>query len=143
MDNGASAWIGQGARVNQNTAYALPTDSFVAGSFLDPAGLARKLAGHADAVSQYLWSKMTAAEQAALSAAGATDEELAAALASALDRIIALPDTGPSVALIVLMPWPTGLASPFEPAALLIVATVALEEDHVTTAVRFCVELSE
>jgi hypothetical protein len=56
---------------------------------------------------------------------------------------VVLPDTPLSVALIVLVPTPTGLASPFESAALLIVATVRSDEDQVTADVRFCVELSE
>jgi hypothetical protein len=56
---------------------------------------------------------------------------------------VVLPDTPRSVALIVLVPTPTELASPYEPAALLIVATVGDDEDQVTADVRFCVELSE
>src|SRR5262249_29996532 len=95
MDNQSGAWIGAGALVNQDPAYTLPTHEFVAGHFLDPAGLARKLATQADPVAAYLWGQMTAAEQASVTAAGATDAQQAEALASALDRIIALPDNGP------------------------------------------------
>jgi hypothetical protein len=49
----------------------------------------------------------------------------------------------PDVALIVVAPTPREVASPFEPAALLIVATVVAEEFQVTDDVRFCVEASE
>jgi hypothetical protein len=54
-----------------------------------------------------------------------------------------LPDTPPSVAVIVVPPGDSALARPLELAALLTVATLALEEDHLTAVVRFCVELSE
>jgi hypothetical protein len=56
---------------------------------------------------------------------------------------VVLPDTAPDVAVIELLPAVSPLAKPFEPAALLIVATVVLAEDHVTAVVMFCVELSE
>ena len=49
----------------------------------------------------------------------------------------------PDVALMVVVPAPTELASPFEPAVLLIVVTTVLEELQTTDDVRFCVELSE
>lgn len=49
----------------------------------------------------------------------------------------------PEAALMVVVPTPREVASPFEPAALLIVATPVAEEFHVTDEVRFCVELSE
>lgn len=55
---------------------------------------------------------------------------------------VVLPDWVPRVAVIVLVPAPTALASPFEPVALLTVATALAEEVHVTAVVRFWVELS-
>jgi hypothetical protein len=54
-----------------------------------------------------------------------------------------LPDLPPAVAVIVVVPLATDVASPLDPAALLIVATLVLEELQVAEAVRFCVELSE
>ncbi len=53
------------------------------------------------------------------------------------------PDILPDVAVIVTMPYATGVASPFEPAALLMAATDVVDEPHVTDVVRFCVEPSE
>jgi hypothetical protein len=53
------------------------------------------------------------------------------------------PDTLPDVAFIVIEPAATEVASPLEPAVLLIVATLVLDELHDTAVVRFCVELSE
>src|SRR5688572_2366329 len=47
-----------------------------------------------------------------------------------------------SVAVIVVTPDPVVVARPCVPAALLMVATTALEELHVTTLVRFWVEAS-
>ena len=52
------------------------------------------------------------------------------------------PDTLPNVALTVVDPWPALLANPLEPDALLMEATLLLDEPQVTEAVRFCVELS-
>lgn len=52
---------------------------------------------------------------------------------------VAEPETPPSVAPMVVEPWPVELARPFEPAALLMVATAALEELQVTCEVRFWV----
>lgn len=49
----------------------------------------------------------------------------------------------PDVALIFVEPIATAVASPLEPAALLIAATVGLDEIQVTNAVRFCVVPSE
>ncbi len=46
----------------------------------------------------------------------------------------------PDVAVIVVVPTATDLASPFEPVALLIVATVVFEELQETNDVRFCVK---
>jgi hypothetical protein len=51
-------------------------------------------------------------------------------------------DTPPEVALIVVEPVSTEVASPFEPAALLMVAIPVDEELHVTDAVRSWVEPS-
>ena len=56
---------------------------------------------------------------------------------------VVLAETLPDTACIVAEPTETALASPFEPAALLTVATAEFEELHVTAFVRFCVELSE
>ena len=53
------------------------------------------------------------------------------------------PDMLPEVAVMVVLPFATGVASPFEPAALLMVPTDVTEELHVTDDVRFCVLLSE
>jgi hypothetical protein len=52
-------------------------------------------------------------------------------------------ETLPDVAVIVVVPAAAAVASPFEPAALLIVATLVLEEFQVTALVRFWVEPSE
>jgi hypothetical protein len=46
------------------------------------------------------------------------------------------------VAVMVVVPVLAVVARPFVPAALLIVATVVLEEDQVTEVVRFWTELS-
>ena len=48
-----------------------------------------------------------------------------------------------SMAVIVVKPTATAVASPLEPAALLIVATGKDEELHVTSDVIICVVLSE
>jgi hypothetical protein len=53
------------------------------------------------------------------------------------------PDILPDVALIVVEPVATGVANPWDPAALLMVATPVLDELQVTAVVRFCVVLSE
>ena len=53
------------------------------------------------------------------------------------------PEMLPTVAVIVVVPAATAVASPLDPAALLIVATPVLEELQVAEAVRFCVVLSE
>src|SRR5207253_2111344 len=52
------------------------------------------------------------------------------------------PVTKPDVALIVVVPMLAPVARPLLPAALLTVATFALDEAHVTVAVRSCVEPS-
>ncbi len=49
----------------------------------------------------------------------------------------------PNAAVIVDVPAARQDARPFDPAALLIAATVALDELQVTEAVRFCVVPSE
>lgn len=54
-----------------------------------------------------------------------------------------VPDILPVVAVIVVVPVPAALARPFEPAALLIVATAVFDELQTTDAVRFWVVLSE
>jgi hypothetical protein len=61
----------------------------------------------------------------------------------ALTVRVVVAQTLPEVALIVVDPAATDVASPFEPAALLIVAMPVLDELQVTAAVRFCVVLSE
>ncbi len=53
------------------------------------------------------------------------------------------PVVPPEVAVIVVEPAATEVASPFEPAALLIVATAVADELQVTAVVRFCVVPSE
>src|SRR5262245_42526899 len=50
--------------------------------------------------------------------------------------------TGPEEAVMLLEPTPRAVPKPLEPAALLTVATAALDDDHVTTDVRSCMELS-
>ncbi len=56
---------------------------------------------------------------------------------------VADPDTLPDVAVIVDVPAARQDARPLDPAALLIAATVVLDELQVTDAVRFCVVPSE
>ncbi len=56
-------------------------------------------------------------------------------------RVVA--DIPPDVAMIVADPVPTGVASPLEPAALLMAAAVVADELHVAEFVRFCVDPSE
>ena len=48
----------------------------------------------------------------------------------------------PKVAVMEVVPTAAVLASPFVPAALLIVAVAGVAEFHVTAVVRFCVEWS-
>jgi hypothetical protein len=52
------------------------------------------------------------------------------------------PETVPNVAVMVTAPCPIELASPLEPDALLMAATLVSDDPQVTVAVRFCVELS-
>ena len=56
---------------------------------------------------------------------------------------VAVPETLPDVAVIVVEPAATEVASPLEPAALLILAIAAVDDFQVTAVVRFCVELLE
>jgi len=55
---------------------------------------------------------------------------------------VAVPAMLPDVAVIVVEPATTAVASPLDPAALLIVATPMLDELQVTAFVRLCVEPS-
>ena len=56
---------------------------------------------------------------------------------------VVLPDLPLKEAVIVAVPAPTGVASPLEPCALLIVAIAFDEEPQVTDAVRSWLVLSE
>jgi hypothetical protein len=56
---------------------------------------------------------------------------------------VEIPEILPDVAVIVVEPVATELANPLEPAALLMAATAAVEEFHITVVVRSCVVLSE
>ena len=56
---------------------------------------------------------------------------------------VVLPEMPPNVAVMVVDPTATGVANPFEPAALLMAATDDADEPQVTAVVRFCVEPSE
>ena len=53
------------------------------------------------------------------------------------------PEIFPDLAVIVVVPAAFEVAFPFNPAALLMVATDLTEELQVTDVVRFCVLLSE
>src|SRR5712692_11651405 len=55
---------------------------------------------------------------------------------------VVLPETPPKVAVIVVVPAATDVARPFDPLALLIVATPGLDELQVTWVVRSCFVLS-
>lgn len=57
--------------------------------------------------------------------------------------IVVEPDTPPDVAIIVVVPVETEVASPLEPAALLMLATVVDDELQTADVVIFCVVLSE
>ena len=56
---------------------------------------------------------------------------------------VAVPETLPDVAVIVVEPAATDVTNPFDPAALLMAATAAVDDFQVTAVVRLCVELSE
>lgn len=53
------------------------------------------------------------------------------------------PEVPPNIAVIVVEPAVTDVDRPLEPAALLMVATPAVNEFQVTDVVRFCVVPSE
>jgi len=55
---------------------------------------------------------------------------------------VVFPETLPSVAVIMVVPAATDVARPFDPLALLIVATPGLDELQVTWVVRSCIVLS-
>lgn len=55
---------------------------------------------------------------------------------------VVLPEIAPDVAVMVVIPTNNEVASPFKPAALLIVAIVGAEDVQVTDDVRFCVVAS-
>lgn len=61
-----------------------------------------------------------------------------------MTRSVVEPSTpvATSVAVMVVVPSPTLVASPLLPGALLIVATALIDELHVAEVVRSCVELS-
>jgi hypothetical protein len=63
-------------------------------------------------------------------------------LAATVTLSVVDADTPPETAVIVVVPSATAVASPFDPAALLTVATPVDEELQVTDAVRSWVELS-
>ena len=65
------------------------------------------------------------------------DASVAAVTVSVVD-----PETLPRIAEIFVVPSAIEVASPFEPPALLIVATAEVPEFHVTVVVRICVEPS-
>jgi hypothetical protein len=53
------------------------------------------------------------------------------------------PDMLPDIAVTIVEPAATDVARPLEPTALLMAATAAFDEFHVTAAVRSCIVLSE
>ena len=63
-------------------------------------------------------------------------------VADVTDRVV-LPEMLPLVAEMLVPPAEAEVASPCEPAALLMVAVPVLEEDQITCVVRLRVELSE
>jgi RsiW-degrading membrane proteinase PrsW (M82 family) len=56
---------------------------------------------------------------------------------------VAVPETPPDMAVKTVVPAAIAVALPLEPVALLIAATLVLDELQVTEAVRFCVVPSE
>jgi hypothetical protein len=56
---------------------------------------------------------------------------------------VVVPETAPRVAVTVVEPAPTDVASPLEPAVLVIVATDTSEEPHVTNDDISCVVASK
>lgn len=73
-----------------------------------------------------------------LTGAIATETRVAAVTVS-----VVVPDTVPEIALIVVEPTPAEVARPFDPAALLMVATLAADVLQVAEVVRFWVLPSE
>jgi hypothetical protein len=55
---------------------------------------------------------------------------------------VAVPSTVPAVAVIVALPTSTAVTRPCDPAAFETVATLVLDDDHVTWVVMSFVELS-
>ncbi len=68
----------------------------------------------------------------------ARDTSVAGVTVSVVD-----PEIAPDAAVIVVEPAAAGVARPFKPDALLMVATDVDAELHVAVAVRFCVDPSE
>ncbi len=66
---------------------------FVAGDFPDPAALAAKLVAHADPVSAFLWSSLSAGQQRVLGSPTATVKQLQTTLLAAFNRLL----DGPSI----------------------------------------------
>ncbi len=71
------------------------------------------------------------------------DRELRTALRHCATFNVVIPDTPDSVAVMLHEPAPTPVASPFDPVALEIVATLVSVDDHVASWVMSCVVLSE
>ena len=95
VDNAGKAWIGAGAKVNQNPAYAPPTDVLSSLNLLDPTTLAHKLVAQAgqptsttDPVSFYLWNSLTRAQQATLQSASSTPAQITSTLVAGLNAVI-------------------------------------------------------
>ena len=63
-------------------------------------------------------------------------------LAEVTVSVAAGDTTRPEEAVMLVDPTARVVPKPFEPRALLTVATVEFDDDHVTIEVRFCVELS-
>ena len=74
---------------------------------------------------------------------GSTGNTVIEARAGGVTVRVVEPETFPDVAMIVVVPAATEVAFPFDPAALLMVATDLAEELHVTDVVMFFVLLSE
>jgi hypothetical protein len=95
IDNAGKAWIGPGAKINQNPSDAPPTDVMSSLNLLDGGTLIQTLAAQAgktsstgDPVSYYLWNSMTAAQQATLTSANSTTAQMHAALIAVLNAAI-------------------------------------------------------
>ena len=70
---------------------------------------------------------------------GLTGVTVIATSAAGVTVNVVLPEISPDVAVTVVMPAATDVASPLKPTALLMVATVGTEEVQVTDNVRSCV----